>query len=253
MKTLRAVLAALFLVLSAKAARAQEILVFAAASLTGALQEIGKAFEAQTHATPRFSFGASSDLARQIKAGAPADIFFSADTAKMDDLEKSGLVRRDDRREFLSNLLVVIVPRESRATVGAPADLTKFSKLALADPAAVPAGIYAKKWLETAGLWKEIEPKVVPTLDVRAALAAVATGSVPVGVVYKTDAAISKDVRIAWTVTNGPEITYSLARAAKSSNAAAQRFVDFTAGSQGRAVFEKYGFTIRAAGNAPAR
>jgi len=253
MKTLRAVLAILFLVLSATAARAQEILVFAAASLTESLQEIGKAFEAQAHVTPRFSFGASSDLARQIKAGAPADVFFSADTAKVDDLEKAGFVRHADRREFLSSVLVVVVPRESRTTVHAPADMTKFPKIALADPAAVPAGIYAKKWLESAGLWKQIEPKVVPTLDVRAALAAVATGSVPVGVVYKTDAAISKDVRIAWTVTHGPEIAYSLARVGKSTNAAAQQFVDFVTGPQARAVFEKYGFVIRTAGGAPAR
>jgi molybdate transport system substrate-binding protein len=241
------------LVLFAAVASAQEILVFAAASLTESIQEISKAFEAQAHLSPRFSFGASSDLARQIKAGAPADVFFSADTAKMDDLEKSGFIRREDRREFLSNVLVVIVPRESRATVSAASDMTKFSRLALADPAAVPAGIYSKKWLEGAGLWKELEPKVVPTLDVRAALAAVATGSVPAGVVYKTDAVISRDVRVAWTVTNGPEITYSLARVAKSSNAAAQRFVDFAAGPQARAVFEKYGFVVKATGSAAAR
>jgi molybdate transport system substrate-binding protein len=247
-KTLRVALAALFFVLSTATARAQEVLVFAAASLTEALQEIGKAFEARAQVTPQFSFGASSDLARQIKAGAPADVFFSADTAKMDDLEKSGLVRREDRREFLSNVLVVIVPRRSAAHVTAPEDLAKFPRLAIADPAAVPAGIYARKWLEAAGVWSKIEPAVVPTLDVRAALAAVASGSVPAGIVYRTDAAVSRDVRIAWTISHGPQIIYSLARLAKSSKESAARFVDFVAGPEGRAAFERHGFVVRAQG-----
>jgi molybdate transport system substrate-binding protein len=243
-------LVAVFLfVFAAASSRAEEILVFGAASLTESLQELGKAFETKNGAVVRFSFGASSDLARQIKAEAPADVFFSADTAKMDDLEKAGLIRKEDRREFLSNVLVVIVPTTSSLRISQAKDLTALPRIALADPAAVPVGIYSKKWLEGLGLWKEIEPKVVPTLDVRAALAAVASEAVPAGIVYKTDTAISKDVKIAMTVQNGPEITYSVARVQASTKPSAQRFVDFLAGPDGRGVFERRGFVIKAPSN----
>ena len=121
----------------------------------------------------------------------------------MDTLEKAGLVRPADRREFLSNALVVVVPADSATKIASADDLVALPKVALADPAAVPAGVYAKKWLTGLGLWEKIEPKVVPTLDVRAALAAVESGAVPAAVVYRTDAAISKSVRIAYTVDKG--------------------------------------------------
>jgi molybdate transport system substrate-binding protein len=229
--------------------QADEILVFSAASLSESLQELGKAFKAKNATAVRFSFGSSSDLARQIKAEAPADVFFSADTAQMDGLERAGLVRKGDRREFLSNVLVVVVPAKSSLSISQAKDLTALPRLALADPAAVPAGIYAEKWLEGLGLWKEIEPKVVPTLDVRAALAAVASEAAPAGIVYKTDAAISKDVKIAMIVQKGPTITYSVARVKASSKPSAQKFVDFLSGPDGRAVFERDGFVIRPAPN----
>ena len=224
--------------------RAGEVLVFGAASLTESLQEIGKAFEARTGTAVRFSFGASSDLARQIQAGAPADVFFSADTAKMDALEKAGLVRVADRREFLSNRLVVVVSSASSLRITGAKDLAKLPRLALADPGAVPVGIYARKWLEAEGVWTEVNPKVVPTLDARAALAAVESEAVDAGIVYRTDAAISKKVRVAFVVVNGPAITYSLASLGASKSSAAQRFVDFAAGKAGRAVFERRGFAI---------
>ncbi len=227
------------------AARGQEILVFAAASLTESLQEIGKSFEAQTKVTVRFSFGASSDLARQIEAGAPADVFFSADTAKMDTLERAGLVRKEDRREFLSNQLVVVVPADSRLEISAPKDLVKLSRLAIADPEAVPAGIYAKRWLESAGLWKEIGRYVVPSLDVRSTLAAVESGAVPAGIVYRTDAAITHRVRIAYAVESGPEIVYSVAPLVRSKSGAAAVFVRFLEAQASRAVFLRRGFRIR--------
>ncbi len=207
------------------AAPPDEILVFGAASLTESLQELGKQFEASAGTKVAFSFASSSDLARQIEAGAPADVFFSADTAKMDALEKAGLVRAGDRREFLSNVLVVVVPSDSAAKIASAKDLAALPKLALADPSAVPAGIYARKWLTQEGVWDSIERKVVPTLDVRAALAAVAGGDIPAGIVYRTDAAVSKEVRIAYTVTNGPAITYSLAPVAASKHAGGGREV----------------------------
>lgn len=231
--------------LAASALGAEEMLVFAAASLTESLEEIGKAFEARTGDRARFSFGASSDLARQIEAGAPADVFFSADTAKMDALERTGLVRREDRREFLSNRLVVVVAVDSTLGISGPGDLARLSRLALADPEAVPAGIYAKKWLESAGLWKQIAARIVPALDVRAALAAVESGAVSAGVVYATDAAISPRVRIAYEVRGGPEITYSVAPLTASRKKAAAEFVRFLGGREGRAVFTRRGFRIR--------
>jgi molybdate transport system substrate-binding protein len=242
---MRRLFAGVLLLLFSIPVRADEILIFAAASLAEAIQEIGKSFETKTGTAARVSFGASSDLARQIKAGAPADVFFSADTARMDDLEKAGFARREDRREFLSNELVVVVPTSSTRAIAQAKDLIGLSRITLADPAAVPAGIYAKRWLESLGLWAQIEPKVVPALDVRSALAAVASGAVPAGIVYRTDAAISKDVRVAMIVRDGPRIVYSLSRTAASRNPAARAFVDFTAGDVGRAVFERRGFRVQ--------
>jgi molybdate transport system substrate-binding protein len=246
---MKRVLAGILFILLSLTVRAEEILVFAAASLTESMQEIGKAYESRTGTVVRFSFGASSDLARQIKAGAPADVFFSADTAKMDDLEKAGLVRRNDRREFLSNVLVVVVPSSSTRVISDAKDLVGLSRLALADPAAVPVGIYAKKWLESAGVWKEIEPRIVPTLDVRAALAAVASEAAPAGIVYRTDAAISKDVKVALIVRNGLEILYSVARIAASKSPSAEKFVEFLSGRDGRSVFERRGFVVKVSSN----
>ena len=223
-----------------------EILVFGAASLTEPLQDLGKAYEAKSGEKVVFSFGASSDLARQIQAGAPADVFFSADTAKMDALEKAGLAKAADRREFLSNSLVVVVPADSKLQVANAEDLANLPKIAIADPAAVPVGVYAKKWLTGLGLWEKIEPKLVPTLDVRASLAAVESGGVSAAVVYSTDAAIAKSARVAFAATNGPEILYSLAPVAASKNAAgAAAFVAFLAGPEGRADFKKHGFVVR--------
>ena len=226
-------------------AAAPSILVFAAASLTDSMQALGAAFEKSSGTRVVFSFGASSDLERQIEAGAPADVFFSADTAKMDALEKAGLVGKDERKEFLSNLLVVVVPAGSTAKIASAKDLAAMPKIALADPASVPAGVYAKKWLTAAGVWDEVSPKVIPTLDVRAALAAVAGGDVPAGVVYATDAAVGKGTTVAMTVTDGPPILYSLAALPGSKNrAAAEAFVAFLGGPEARAVFTRRGFRV---------
>lgn len=223
-----------------------EILVFGAASLTESLQYLGRAYEAKTGTHVVFSFGASSDLARQIQAGAPADVFFSADTAKMDALEKAGLVRPGSRREFLSNSLVVVVPSDSTLRVSAAEDLVHLPKIALADPASVPVGIYAKKWLTGLGLWEKIAPRIVPTLDVRAALAAVESGAIPAAIVYRTDAAVAKSARVAFAVSNGPDILYSVAPVAVSkSPKAAEDLVVFLAGPDGRAALSKRGFLIR--------
>ena len=221
------------------------LLVFAAASLTESLREIGKAYEAKTGTPVTFSFGASSDLARQIAASAPADVFFSADTTRMDGLEKGGFVRKEDRREFLSNELAIVVPLSSAARVAGPRDLLQFSRLALADPEAVPAGVYARHWLESNGVWKEIQPRVVPTLDVRAALAAVETEAAPAAIVYSTDARVSKKVKPIFETATDPPIRYSVATVAKSRNAAASAsFVAFLQTPKALAVFQRAGFAV---------
>ena len=240
---LRAAFAGLLLPILAPALGAEEILVFAAASLTESLEEIGRAYQAKSGRTVRFSFGGSSDLARQIEAGAPADVFFSADTARMDSLERAGLVRHGDRREFLSNWLSVVVPSESKGRVFGPRDLLQFSKIALADPAAVPAGIYAKRWLEAAGVWSEVAGRVVPTLDVRSALAAVESGAVDAAVVYRTDARIAKKVRPVFDTPARPPILYSLAPMSRA-RPAARDFAAFCQGKEAAEIFSRAGFVV---------
>jgi molybdate transport system substrate-binding protein len=221
------------------------VLVFAAASTTEALQEAGRAFSQEHGHTVEFAFGASSDLARQAVAGAPADAFLSADTVRLDQVEKAGLVQAGTRTELLSNRLVVVVPVDSKHQVASAADLRMMKRLSLADPAAVPAGLYAKAWLEKARVWKELEPRVVPALDVRAALSAVEAGRVDAGVVYATDAAMSKRVRVVFSLpeTEGPRIVYPVAAlSGGKAPAAGAAFVRFLRGDTARRIFERHGF-----------
>lgn len=224
----------------------EELSVFAAISLADALTEVGTSWDASSGNRTRFNFGASSDLARQIQAGAPADVFFSADSAQMDRLERQGLVRASERRDLLSNTLVVIVPSDSTATVAAARDLLRLRSIALADPQAVPAGVYARAWLEGLGLWTALAPRVVPTLHVRAALAAVESGNVEAGVVYRTDAARSQRVRTAFEVprAEGPAIRYPVAPLTRSGRTAAVAFVAYLASPAAGAVFARHGFVV---------
>src|SRR6185503_1655554 len=233
--------------LFAGAARAEDVLVFAAASLTEALGDIAKAYEASTGDQVTLNLGASSILGRQIEEGAPADLFFSADEAKVDRLVQRGLVADGTRRELLSNRLVVVVARERGAAVSAAADLatSKVRVLALAEPQTVPAGIYAKEYLHRAGLWRRVIDKVVPTENVRAALAAVEAGNGDAAIVYKTDVGIAKNVRVAYEVPLEltPRIVYVAAVVKGAAHeAAARRFLDYLGGDAARAVFDRYGF-----------
>jgi molybdate transport system substrate-binding protein len=192
-----------------------------------------------------FNLGASNDLARQIEAGAPADVFVSADAAQMDGLQKDGLVRAAERVDLLSNTLVVVVPAGSKATVARAADLAAFPTLALADPQAVPAGVYARKWLEASGLWAQLKGRVVPALNVRAALSMVESENAPAGVVYKTDAAVSKRVKVAYEVprATGPTIVYPVAPVATSKKPAlAAAFVAHLRSAEALLVFARFGF-----------
>jgi molybdate transport system substrate-binding protein len=230
--------------------RAAEITVSAAASLTDALKKIAANYEKTSGDKIIFNFGASSLLAQQIAAGAPANIFFSADEAQMNRLEKKGLIDPATRKSILGNSLAVIVPSDSTLQIKSAGDLTNANvkQIALADPKAVPAGVYAKAWLVKLQLWPTVEPKVVPTENVRAALAAVASGNVDAGVVYKTDAAISKNVKIACEVprADGPDISYPVALVKNSSqSAAAKKFLDYLSSKEAGQVFTRYGFLLR--------
>ncbi len=234
--------------------RGEEVTVFAAVSLTEALQQVGRLYEAASTDTVVFNFGASSDLARQIQEGAPADVFFSADAAQVDRLERVGLVRANSRMDVLSNVLVAVVPADSKAEVRGAFDLPALGRIALADPEAVPAGVYARAYLESAGLWARVKEKVIPTLNVRAALAAVESGNVDVGFVYRTDAAVSKRARVAFEVPaegGGPRIVYPVATIASSHKAGVAAFTRFLVSAEALRVYVKQGFVVLAPSPAP--
>jgi molybdate transport system substrate-binding protein len=228
--------------------RAEDVDVFAAVSLTDALREMAPAYEKISGDKLVFNLGASSMLARLIKEGAPADVYLSADEAQMDGLEKAGLLVPGSRRSLLSNTLVIVVASEGGAKIASPRDLLSIRSLALAEPKSVPAGVYAKEYLEKIGLWSALAARVIPTENVRACLAAVEAGNADAGIVYATDALISKKVRVAWSVpaADGPDISYPVAIPKDAPHAeAAKRFVTYLASAPARAVFVRYGFLVR--------
>ena len=246
MRRIASLLVACLSLLSVPRATAEELLVSAAASLTDALEEVGKLYEAGSGNKLLFNLAASSDLARQIRAGAPADVFFSADAAQMDMLQQAGDVDAAARVSLLSNSLVVVVPTKSVLVIASAKDLAAVKHLALADPAAVPAGVYAKSWLKSAGAWPLVEAHIVPALNVRAALAAVETEAAEAGIVYRTDAAISRRVRVALEVPRdqGPKIVYVVAPLRASKKAGSPDFVRFLSTPEATRVFEKFGFVV---------
>jgi molybdate transport system substrate-binding protein len=229
--------------------RAAELNVAAAASLTDALRKIAAAYEKESGDKVLLNLGASSTLARQIQEGAPADLFLSADEEKMDSLEKRKLLLPGTRKSVLSNTLVVVAPADSPLKLAGIRDLTKpgIRVLALAEPRTVPAGVYAKTYLLQQGLWNQIRDRVVPTENVRAALAAVEAGNADAGIVYKTDAGITKKVRIVWEVprAEGPAISYPFAVLAGSRRKeAARRFLAYLEAPAALDIFRRYGFLI---------
>ena len=241
--------AVLLLAAAQTAARGDEIVVSAAASLSDVLKEIASSYQSQSKHKVLLTLGPSNFLARQIEEGAPADIFFSADLAHMDILEKNGRLEPGTRRNLLSNQLVMIVPADSKIPLTRPKDLLKSEvrKIALADPTAVPVGVYTSKYLTEEGLWDKVKPKVIPVLDVRATLASVEAGNVEVGFVYKTDAAISRKVKIVFEVPiqKGARIIYPVALVKDSKKKEAARdFMNFVLSSTGKQTFRKYGFVI---------
>jgi molybdate transport system substrate-binding protein len=232
-------------------AQARDIVMFAAASTTDALNEVGKAYQAAGHGRVALSFASSSTLAKQIESGAPADLYLSADGRWMDYLAKRNLVVSASRIDFLGNTLVLIAPRDSKLSLeiapGFPlaAALGPDGRLAIGDPDHVPAGIYGKAALEKLGVWQQVLPRLARASDVRAALAFVERGETPAGVVYGTDAARAR-VRVVASFPEGsyPKIAYPLALVAGHDSPAARAFYDYLRGPAARAVFARYGFAV---------
>jgi molybdate transport system substrate-binding protein len=239
---------ALFLHLNATGA---ELTVFAAASLSDALKKLAAAHSQATGVTVRFNFGASGPLARQIKEGAPADVFISADETRMDLLDREGLVAPGSRRNLLSNTLVLVVPSDTRLEIQAMSDLIQANvrRIGMGQTETVPAGAYARKYLESVELWQQLEKKVVPLENVRAVLAAVEMGNVDAGFVYKTDARTSRSVKVAVEVSRdqGPQITYPAAVVKTSKRQAeAYTFLQFLQGAEASKIFREHGFVVLA-------
>jgi molybdate transport system substrate-binding protein len=236
---------------SAAAADAQQpqILVFAAASLTDALQDIGTAYQKTAAVQVRVSFDASPNLAHQIEAGAPADVFFSADTHWMDYLESRHLIRPATRRNALGNQLVLIAPASSQIELRIAAHFPLAAalgpgRLAVADPDSVPAGRYARASLSALGVWEQVADRLARAENVRAAMRYVARGETPLGVVYSSDALVDHGVRVVDTFPAGTHepIVYPVALTT-SAKSEATAFLAYLLSPQGRAVFAKYGFT----------
>ena len=240
-------LVALLLAASCGAAGAADLVVSAAASLTNAMREIGPMVEAQNPgARVVFNFAASDALLAQIAWGAPADVFASADQEAMDRAEARKLLAAGSRRNFAANTLVMVVPADSTLGLTGLADLQKagVTRVAIGNPAGVPAGRYTRGALEAAKLWAAIEPKAIMAQSVRQVLDYVARGEVQAGFVYATDAAIMKDrVKVVTTVATEEPITYPLSAVSGSPNpGSARRFVDFVMSPAAQAVLGRYGF-----------
>jgi molybdate transport system substrate-binding protein len=244
MQRLLAIWLAAFLGLPAHAA---DLTVSAAASLTNAFKDLAPLFEAAQPGTKvLYNFGASGALLQQMDKGAPVDVFASADQETMDQAQGKGLVQAAQRRNFVSNTLVVIVPNTATHVPKSVADLTQpaYQRIAIGLPASVPVGRYTKGVLEAGGQWAAIEPKMVGANNVRQALDYVARAEVDAAFVYATDAALMPDkVKVALTVPTATPVLYPIAPLAASPNAAlAARFVEFAASAPAQAVLAKYGF-----------
>jgi molybdate transport system substrate-binding protein len=224
------------------------ILVFGAASLTNVLQDLGDAFTRETSIPVKFSFAASSVLARQIENGAPADIFFSADLEWMDYLQKRDLIQRRTRHDVVGNQLVLIAPLDSTVKLKiAPnfplaAALGK-GRLATGDPDSVPVGRYAREALTNLGIWNEISGRLIRADSVRSALAFVDRGEAPLGIVYETDALVDKNVRVidVFPENSHAPIVYPIALTTVAK-ADAAKFLAFVRGPASDAAFKAYGF-----------
>ena len=245
-----AFIAALSLLATAPAARADTVTVFAAASLKESFDEVARAFERGSGHRVRISYGASSALARQVEAGAPADLFVSADTDWPAYLEARGLSKPGSSVNLLANELVLIAPAASNLQLRiAPGfaleEALGSGRLAVADPKAVPAGKYARAALESMSVWKRVEARIAPAESVRSAMAFVARGATPLGIVYRTDALAEKAVRIVDTfpASSHAPIVYPFVTLERAGPAARQ-LRDFCASPAARAIWLRHGFRV---------
>ncbi len=234
------------------AAQQRPVTVLAAASLQESMNAAADIWARRGHPRPVVSFAASSALARQAEAGAPADLFVSADLEWMDYLDTRGVLAAGTRATLLGNRLVLVAPADSRVQVALRpgVDLRRVlgqGRLAMADPDAVPAGRYGKAALERLGAWNSVAPQVVRAENVRAALALVERGVAPLGIVYATDAKASAKVRVVATfpAASHPPIVYPIARLKASRNPEGEAFRRFLISRAGKAIFIRYGFTPR--------
>ena len=243
-------------VVARQASRGTTVLVSAAVSLTEVLQTVARAYErgilerGEGGERIVLNLAGSNTLARQIAEGAPVDLFISADAAQMDRVEQAGRIVAGSRVDLLSNQLVVIVPDDRARLFRSPRDLLdpEIGRIAVGDPAAVPAGVYAKQYLEAQGLWPQVRAKIVPMMSVRGTLSAVEAGNADAGIVYRTDAAIATRaiVALAVPVEDGPSIAYPAAVMVDAPNqAGARRFLAHLQGPDAAAVFERAGFIVR--------
>jgi molybdate transport system substrate-binding protein len=243
------------LVLVPTVASAEALVLSVAVSLKGAVEDLGKSFAAaHPGVTMRYNFGASGDLQKQIEAGAPVDLFLSAATRQMDELEQKGLIVAASRRAFARNVLTVIKPADSKVDISKPADLleARVSRIAIGNPKTVPAGQYAEESLRALGLWDRLQPKLVFAENVRQALDYVARGEVDAGFVYTTDlAARAQGVAEAFRPPDDTyrPVIYPVAIVAGSKQATlARAFIDLLVSPQGRAVLARFGFQSPPAG-----
>jgi molybdate transport system substrate-binding protein len=247
-----AAIVAIALLIDWNAATAQQrtsLTVSAAISLSPALTEIKTVYQTSNpNLNITYNFGASGGLAQQIQQGAPVDIFFSAATKQMDDLQRANLLLNETRRNLLTNRLVLISPKNS-AVVSDFKQLTdaKIKKIAIGEPNSVPVGQYAREMLTKLGLWQQIQPKLVLGNNVRQVLTFVESQNVDAGIVYTTDAKTSDKLIVQLTAAENlhSPIVYPLAVIRNSRNqAAAKTFVEFLAGDRAKIVFQKYGFGL---------
>jgi molybdate transport system substrate-binding protein len=245
-------LLALCLLLTPLAARAQELTVFAAASLTDAMKDISAQWAQAGHPALRMSFGSSSTLARQIEQGAPANIFASADEKWMDYLADKNLIVTDTRKDLLGNDLVLVVPADKpqHVTIGPGFNLVGMlgpnGRVATGDPAHVPVGIYAEQALKKLGIWDAVSPHLARADDVRSALLLVERGEAPAGIVYATDAAVSKAVMVAGTfpANSHDPVSYPFAVVKAGDTPEARELITYLSGPEARAIFVKRGFKV---------
>ena len=240
-----------FSAIAAMPAQARDVVVFAAASLKNALDEAGAAWERESGRKAVMSYAASNVLARQIEAGAPADLFFSADLDWMDYAAGKGLIRPESRANLLGNALVLIAPKGSSLSVSLQPGVDLGSilgpeRLAMGHAEAVPAGKYGKAALESLGAWEGVKARVAQADNVRAALLLVSRGEAPLGIVYRTDAASDPNVRVIATFPEGshPPIVYPVALTKDSSNPDAASFLGLLRSDKAKPFFEKQGFTV---------